>query len=256
MLQKEDFVQVEYWLRSRLRAIGICLTLTACQPPPPPLAHAGPVPEPSPINGVGYIVFAAAINRGSSALLIEDFDKLQAEGAHQIDLVINSPGGEVNAAQSIVAEMDRLHAEDGVIFNAYNIRLVASSATLVFLDAQGRYATPRAGFLFHAPFMMGSGTFSAEVLRKNADEIDQDTQMFRDALRAHTHLTKQQIDVYVSRTVVLSADDAQHDGVIDAIGSPVSPKDARAWVIRAKPKTPLPTQGTPNHPATQETGQG
>ena len=238
-----------------LQAIATCLTLAACQPPQVPLAQTT-APEPLPVDGVGYIVFATVINRGSSALLIQDIDKLQAQGAREIDLEINSPGGEINAAKSIVAEMDRLHAEDGVIFNAYNIRLVASAAALVFLDAQGRYAAPRSGFLFHAPYMIAAGTFSAETLRKNADQIDKDTQLFRDALLARTHLTKQQIDVYVSRMVVLSTDDAQHDGVIDAVRSPTAPKNARAWFIKTKPRPPVQGQGTSEHAAAQQTIHG
>ena len=79
-------------------------------------------------------------------------------------------------------------------------------------------------------------------------QIDQDSQMFRDVLLACTHLTKQQIDVYVSRTVVLSTDDAQHDGVIDAVRSPTSPKGARGWVIRTTPGWSAQAHDTPEHP--------
>ena len=231
-------MQVRFPLRRELRALGACLAVAACQPVPAPLAQAS-APDPSPVNGVGYVVFNAPINRGSSALLIEDIDKLQALGAREIDLGINSAGGDVDAAESVVAEMNRLHAEDGMTFNAYDLGLVASAATLVFLDAQGRYAAPRSGFVFHAPAAMAVGTFSADALRREADKVDRAAQTFRDVLLARTRLTKQQVDVYVTRTVLLSTDDAQHDGVIDAIKGMTPPKGARAWLIKVKPKTPV-----------------
>ena len=185
-------MQVRFPLRSAFCALVACLALSACQTPPAAIAQAPAAPEPSPVNGIGYVVLASPINRGSSRLLIDDLDKLQAQGVHEIVLGINSPGGDIDA-QTIVAEMDRLHDQDGITFNAYNLRLVASTATLVFLDAQGRYAVPRSDFIFHTPFGLQSGTFSAETLRKNADQLDRDTQMFRDVLLARTHLTKQQV---------------------------------------------------------------
>ncbi len=233
-------MRVRYPLRWEPRVLGACLALSACQPVPAPLAQAVPAsaPDPSPVDGVGYVVFNAPINRSSSTLLIEDIDKLQALGAREIDLGINSAGGEVEAAESVVAEMNRLHAEDGTTFNAYDLGLVASAATLVFLDAQGRYAAPRSGFVFHAPFAMAAGTFSAEKLRQEADKVDRAAQTFRDVLLARTRLTRQQVDVYVTRTVLLSTDDAQHDGVIDAVKGLTPPKGARAWVIKVKPRTP------------------
>lgn len=233
-------MQIRLPWRSELRVLGACLALAGCQAAPAPIAQAAmpPAPEPSPVNGVGYIVFNAPINRGSSTLLIGEFDTLQAKGAREIDLGINSMGGDFEAAELIVAEMDRLHAEDGITFNAYDLRLVASAATLVFLEAQGRYAAPRAGFVFHAPFATANGTFSAEALRKEADEIDQAAQTVRDVLLRRTRLTRPQVDVYVTRTVLLSTDDAQHDGVIDAAERLTLPKGARAWVIKVKPKTP------------------
>ena len=233
-------MRVRFPLRWELRALAACLALAACQPPATPLVQSAlaPAPDPAPVNGVGYVVFNAPINRSSSALLIEDIDKLQALGAREIDLGINSAGGEVDAAESVVAEMNRLHAEDGTTFDAYDLGLVASAATLVFLDAQGRYAAPRSGFLFHAPFALAAGTFSAEKLRQEADKVDHAAQTFRDVLLARTRLTRQQVDVYVTRTVLLSTDDAQHDGVIDAVKGLTPPKGARAWVIKVKPRTP------------------
>lgn len=203
--------------------------------------------------GVGYIVFDAQINRATSADLIKDFDSLQAQGAREISLGINSPGGDFKAAESIVAEMDRLHAADGIVFTAYNLRFVASAATLVFLNAQHRYAVSRSAFLFHAPVDVAAGTFSAEALRKAADEVDQATQTFRTVLLARTRLTRQQADVYVTRTVALSSTDAQQDGVIDAVQSPSPPKGAREWLIKTRPRQPVrpapDAQEPPNQPA-------
>ena len=205
------------------------MLLAACEPP------SDATSDVLPVDGIGYVVLNAPIVRSTSTLLIKDFEKLSAEGAHEIDLGINSPGGVVSAAEAIVAAMDRLHADKGVTFNAYELQFVASAATLVFLDAQKRYALPHSTFVFHAPFVLAAGMFDAETLRKSADVIDRDTQLFRDVLLARTHLTRGEIDVYVSRTVVLSADDAQQDGVIDAVKAMKAPREASYWTVEPQP---------------------
>ncbi len=227
-----------------LRALALCTALAACQSPTAEQAAPAPMVPAAPVDGVGYVVFDAIINHASSAALIKDFEALQAQGAHEIDVAMSSPGGVVDDAQSIVAAMDRLHTEHGVVFTVYDMRLVASAATLVFLNAQSRYATPRSSFVFHAVSLLAVGSFSAERLRQDADRIDRDTQMFRELLLRRTRLTRPQVDVYVSRAVVLSADDALQDGVIDAIRAPTAPKGAGAWVIRSKPR-PTPAAPAP-----------
>ena len=223
-----------------------CVLLGCQQPAGPPTPLTSARPDPVPVAGVGYVVFNAPITTNSRDLLIADFDKLRSAGATEIDIGINSGGGDIDAAQGIVDHMGQLHAQDGVRFKAYNVGLVASAATFVFLNAQDRYTVPRGAFLFHAAGYVSNGVTTAERLREEAAKLDAYETVMRRTLRARTKLTDAETLTYVRRTVLLSSDDAQRDGVVDAIAPFAPPKDARAWVIAVKPPTPA----SPNRPAT------
>ena len=199
------------------------VALGGCQAVP-----AAPVQEAAvtfaPVNGVGSIFLNAPINAVSRALLVSDIDKLIDAGARTIRLAINSPGGEITAAQDIVDYMTRSNASRGITFECYGVGMVASAATYVFLSGQRRFARANSGFLFHAAGMVSTGPVSAERLREEANKIDAYERAVRATLKARTRLSDAAIDIYLHRTVVLNADDAQRDGVVDAIANfPTSP---------------------------------
>jgi ATP-dependent protease ClpP protease subunit len=213
--------------------VGLLIGLAGCQQP---VVKAEP--DPVPVDGVGYIVFNAVIVPSSRDLLIADMDKLVAGGAHEIHLAINSPGGQVDSAQSIIDAMTRLHDQRAVTFKAYNIGMVASAASFVFLAAQDRYTAPKSAFLFHAPTAVANGPVNAENMCEEADKLDAYERTMRKALTARTRLTDADAMTYVRRTVVLGPDDARHDGVVNGIALFVLPKGARAWVISSRPAAP------------------
>jgi ATP-dependent protease ClpP protease subunit len=215
--------------------VGIALFgLAACQPAVAPLA----LQEPQPVNGIGYLVLNAPIVPASRDLFIRDVDKLRAAGAHEIHFGINSPGGDIDAAQAIVDYMAQQHAQNGLVFKAYNLGLVASAATYVFLNAQDRYSSAKGAFLFHAAGVTTTGAVNAQNLREAADKLDSYERIVRATMKAHTHLNDAETLTYVRRTVILNSDDARRDGVIDAIADFSVPKEARGYVIAVKPTTP------------------
>lgn len=211
---------------------ALCL-LTDCQQPAPPAQAA--IPEPAPVDGVGYLVFNTPIFSRSRDLFIADVDRFREAGAREIDIAMNSPGGDIDAAQAIVDYMTRLHEHDGIIFKTYNLGVVASAATFVFLNAQNRYSTPRGVFVFHAAGMVSDGLVSVERLRESADKIEAYERIVRATLKARTRLTDSEAQTYLHRTVVLNSDDARRDGIVDGIAAFPTPKGARSWVIVFKP---------------------
>ena len=215
----------------------LCLCLIAgCEPPAtPPQAT---MPEPVPFEGVGYLLFNAPIVPASRDLFIADVDKFRAAGAREIDVALNSPGGDIEAAESIVDYMTRLHEHDGITFKAYNVGLVASAATFLFLNAQSRYSIERGVFLFHAAGVVSSGPVSAVRLREQADRIEAYERIVGATLKARTRLTDSEAQTYLHRTVLLNSDDARRDGIVDAIAVFPSPKGSRRWVIMSKPSKP------------------
>lgn len=220
-----------------LRCVALAaLLLAGCQQPARPVA----VTAPAVMNGIGYLVLNAPISTTTRDLFIADADKLHGAGAVEIHLGINSPGGDIDAAQAIVDYMARMHGQYGVNFKAYNIGTVASAATYVFLNAQDRYSAANGAFLFHAAGVVSSGVVNAANLRDQADRLDAYERTMRATLKARTRLTESEAQTYVRRTVVLSADDARRDGIVDAIAPYAMPPGVGAWVIMVKP---------PAHPA-------
>ncbi len=235
--------------RALAAALSLCL-LAGCEPPAAPPQAAPPqaaMPDPVPFEGVGYLLFNAPILPASRDLFIADVDKFRAAGAREIDLALNSPGGDIDAAQGIVDYMNRLHEHDGITFKAYNVGLVSSAATFLFLNAQNRYSVERGVFLFHAAGMVSNGPVSAERLREQADKLEAYERIVGATLKARTRLTASEAQTYLHRTVVLNSDDARRDGIVDAIAAFPSPKGSSRWVILFKPAKP----GTAAAPASR-----
>lgn len=227
----------QVWLARGLQGLllgALCL-LTGCQQP---AAVDLATPDPVPVDGIGYLVFSAPIAPASRDMFMADVTKLRNLGAREIHIGMNSPGGEIDSAQAMVDYMARTHAQDGVTFKAYNLGVVASAATYVFLNAQDRYSVARGAFLFHAAGLVSNGPLNAQALRDQADKLDAYERVVRATMRTRTKLTEAEARTYVRRTVMLNSDDAQRDGVVDGIAAFVVPKGARSWFIVAKPANP------------------
>ncbi len=226
-------------LRRRGLVIAVLFSLCGCKPDSPVA-----ILNPAPVNGIGYVVFNAPIVPASRDILIADVDKLLDAGAHEIQIGMNSPGGDVEAAQGIVDYMDRQHTQRGVTFKAYNLGLVASAATYVFLNAQNRYTAPQSAFLFHAAGVTATGPITAENLRDQASKLDAYERTMRATLNTRTRLSDEESLTYIHRTVILNPDDATRDGIVDGIAIFAVPSDAASWVI-ATPHTRPATAQTP-----------
>ena len=147
---------------------------------------------------------------------------------------MSSPGGELDAAQDIVRYMNHQHDDNGIVFKAYNVGLVASAATYVFLNAQDRYTKASGFFVFHAAGVVSNGMSTAQMLRDQVKKLDDYESLMRDTLKARTRLTDSETLTYVRRTVLLNADDARRDGIVDAVTPLVVPKGTRVWLIRGR----------------------
>ena len=210
------------------------LTLAGCQPPQPlPMA-----PEASVIGNTAYLLFNAPIAPVSRDLFIADVDKFRNAGAKDIELAMNSQGGDIDSAQGIVDYMIRQHDQNGITFKVYNVGVVASAATYIFLHAQNRYSQERGTFLFHAAALVSNGPVSVERLHEQVNKLDAYERLMRATLKERSHLTESEAEIYVRRTVVLNADDARRDGIIDGIAAYPFPKGARILTIAVKPGQP------------------
>ena len=235
-------------MRCNTTVFAMLMMLAGCQQPPAPkpIVTAAPVADPVPVNGVGYVFFNMQITPSSRDLFIQDVDKFRNAGATEIDVAINSPGGQIEAAEDIADYLRRMHDQNGITFKAYNVGMVASAATYVFMTAQERYSAPRSNFVFHAAGMIqtGPGLIDAQTLREHVAQIEAYEKLIGKALRARTKLNEEQIQVYLHRTVVLTSMDAERDGIINAVAPWPVVKGAREWTIYAKPQPAAATAPT------------
>ena len=181
----------------------------------------------------GYILFQAPITDKSRDLFVAGVNKVLDEGAAQVHVLIASPGGSVGAAQDMIGFMDKARAERGVIFTTHNAGVVASAACYVFLAGQRRLSVPRGKFLFHEAALVTNGPLTSRRLEEASAEARRIERTFLAMLTAKTKLTEGEASSFVRRTVILDADEARRDGIVETVVGFTLPKGASVLHIQA-----------------------
>lgn len=87
----------------------------------------------------------------------------QAKEGHVITLIINSPGGEVNAGMYLINGMELAKAR-GTRFRCITTGLAASFAFQVFAKCDDRYALPNSFMLYHpVRITVGAGLLFTDI---------------------------------------------------------------------------------------------
>lgn len=192
------------------------------------------VPRLSP-NRTGYIAIQAPITNRLRDLFVAGVNKMLDQGAAEIHVLIASPGGSVGAAQDMIAFMDKTRSERGVSFTTHNAGLVASAACYVFLAGQRRLSVPRGKFLFHEAALVTTGPLTSRHLEEASAEARRIERSFLAMLTTKTKLTEGEASSFVRRTVILDADEARRDGIIETVSGFTLPQGANIVHIRAVP---------------------
>ena len=216
---------------------GAAASLAGCQPlaPVPGGALLANTPPRLGPDRTGYIAIRAPIVNQLRDLFATQVNTLLDMNAAGITVLMSSPGGLISPAQDMIAIMDKTSADRGVTFVTHNIGVVASAACYVFLAGQRRLSVPRGAFLFHELAMVANGAMSSQTLQEASAKAQQIEHSFLAMLTAKTRLTEGEASSFVHRTVILNADEARRDGIIDAIAGFTLPKGATIFQIRAVP---------------------
>ena len=134
--------------------------------------------------------------------------------------------------------MDRTHADRGVQFTMYNAGVVASAACYIFLAGQRRLSAPRGTFLFHEAAVVPTGAMTSQNLQEASANVQRLERSLLTMLTTKTRLTEGEASSFVRRTVILSADEARRDGIIEAVAGFTPPPGATIYQIRSVP-TPV-----------------
>ena len=136
--------------------------------------------------------------------------------AQDVDLYINSPGGEVSAALAIFDTMQIIKPDVSTIC----VGLAASAAALLLCGgAPGkRYALPSSRIMIHQPWGGVSGTVSDIDIE--AREFLRLKRRINELLAQHTKKPIEQIERDTDRNFYMSAQEALEYGIIDKIIQP------------------------------------
>jgi ATP-dependent Clp protease protease subunit len=179
---------------------------------------------------VDVINFVSGINQKSIANLIEITGQARNGGSSKIILNISSTGGDLHSAFAAYYHLRSL----GIPLVSHNTGNIESSAVLLYLAADVRFAAPHARFLFHSfHWSFGSETVHHPLLREKTACLDFDTQRYRDILNERTQSAERQIEIFKSLDdnsfCITSAAAAVTGGICSQIAEPAVPAGAVLW---------------------------
>ncbi|MBC7222111.1 ATP-dependent Clp protease proteolytic subunit [Candidatus Bipolaricaulota bacterium] len=167
----------------------------------------------------GEIVASAGggIYSGAADNIIAQLLCLEAEDPEKdIQLYINSPGGDLQAALAIYDAMQYVRCPVRTIC----VGIAASAAALILAGgAKGkRYALPNSRIMIHQPWGMVGG--QAIDIKIEADEILKLRDRVNELLAHHTGQPKEKIERDTDRNFWMSAEEAKAYGIVDEVIQP------------------------------------
>jgi ATP-dependent Clp protease protease subunit len=165
---------------------------------------------------------------------------LDAMGGKDVDLFINSPGGDVFEARAIYS---RLKGYTGAV-RAHIDGLAASAATTVAMGAHSRSMTDGAFFMIHNSWTLAFG--DKNDFGKTAALLDQiDGAIAKDYVAA-TVLGIEEVQSMMDDETWLSAADAKTYGLVDDVKEEVEAKNTKTWNLSAYQNAPDELISPPN----------
>lgn len=166
-----------------------------------------------------YAIFVGSLNQGSSARLMHFLALLSQDQATRVHMLFHSDGGAVGDGVCLYNYFQRLPFELWL----YNCGTVSSIATITYLGAHRRLASPHSTFMIHRTF----GTVhaaSAERLQAVAQGFVLDDARTERVLKDHVRLSESQWTTHAIADLWFSADEAVKVGIAQEIGHFAPPK--------------------------------
>jgi ATP-dependent Clp protease protease subunit len=161
------------------------------------------------------IIFVGTpIDDGIANLICAQLLHLESENPDKdINLYINSPGGDINALFAIYDTMSYIKPDIATICFG---QAASAAAVLLAAGAKGkRMALPHARILIHQPYAGAQG--QASDIELIAKEIERMKTSLEEVLARHTGQTVEKIAKDTDRDFVMSAQEAKEYGIIDEV---------------------------------------
>jgi ATP-dependent Clp protease protease subunit len=133
----------------------------------------------------------------------------------EINIYINSPGGEVNAGLMIYD----LITSAKMPVNTYCVGMAASMGALLFASGThgNRYILPHSSVMIHEPLIQYGVGGSASTIKNTAESIIKTRDQLNAILAQHTGKTKEEVDKATEFDHFMTAEEAVEFGLCDQI---------------------------------------
>ena len=140
---------------------------------------------------------------------------LMEDEQSEIDIYVNSPGGEVNAGLAIYDLIRLCRAP----INMYCIGMAASMGALIFSSGEKgrRYILPHSKVMIHEPLIPHGIAGSASSIKNTADSILQTRELLNGILAGNSGKTMDEINKATDHDNIMTAEEAIKFGLCDQI---------------------------------------
>lgn len=145
---------------------------------------------------------------------------LMEDEQSEINIYINSPGGEVNSGLAIYDLIQSCKTP----INMYCIGIAASMGALIFAGGQKgrRFILPHSKVMIHEPLIPNGVGGSASSIKSTADSILQTRELLNGILAKHSGKTLEEINKATDHDNFMTAEEAIEFGLCDEVASRIA----------------------------------
>lgn len=170
-----------------------------------------------------FLGFNGGIDRKSAEQILFMCSDAMRNGFATLNLCLSSTGGILDQAHYVSNMLDALPVK----IITYNVGNIASSANLLFLCGDERYAVNGATFYFHGThYPPPIDQVTADYARLRTKTIQYEDTRSADVIAAKTGKTIKDVKGWARRELMMTTNEAFSNGIIHAIQPPNIPQGA------------------------------
>ena len=165
------------------------------------------------------VFLTGEINMESAMSILSQLKYLASESDEEINLYINSGGGEVTAGLLIYDLLQQMK----VPVNMYCTGIAASMAAVILAGGQKgrRFILPHSKTMIHEPLLSGGVGGSASSINNISDSILETRKILNGILAEHTGKTLKEINKATSFDNYMNAEESVAFGLCDAVAEDI-----------------------------------
>jgi len=169
-----------------------------------------------------YILATGAVGQAETEATVRLAVEAVEAGAKRLVLGLTSRGGDFRQGVSLANILRALP----ITLDTYNMGLVASSAVVLFLAGERRFAEPHSMFGFHPSSLTPEGSFTPKQLAEARARLLLDDGTEEEIITERTGMSRDAVRRIVQRSSSLNAEEALERGIVHEVAPLVMPPGA------------------------------